>query len=188
MKLFLNYCIWLTINITGDKLRSQSWVFDLLFLVNRIDRGLHALKRWDLKFWLKFIIFRIFPQNTWQVPFWCALLCVYSKASFNVWHLNSRAKFQIFSFLLGSLSTMTDWSYNSGQSSLGQWRSIHNFLSFLASLIKQCFLFEKFLQFSLTHPIQCWISEKKIVDTHVQRCSWGGGKGWECVNWKKPHK
>ena len=96
------------------------------------------------------------------------------------------------------LSTMTDWSYNPGQKSMGQWRSTHSFLSFLGSLLKQCILCETFSQFSVTHPIQSWNSEK-IVDMRVQRCLWwwvgkegGGGvggwrgkEGWAFVNWKK---
>ena len=45
-------------------------------------------------------------------------------------------------------------SYNPGQNSLGQYCNIHIFLSFLGSLLKQCFLFEIFLQFSLPRPIQ----------------------------------
>ena len=42
--------------------------------------------------------------------------------------------------------------YNPGQKSLGQYCNIHFFLSFLASLLKQCILFEIFLQFSLPAP------------------------------------
>ena len=43
-------------------------------------------------------------------------------------------------------------SYNPGQKSLGQYCNIHIFLSFLGSLLKQCFLFEIFLHFSLPPP------------------------------------
>ena len=39
--------------------------------------------------------------------------------------------------------------YNPGQKSLGQYCNIHIFLSFLGSLLKQCILFEIFLQFTL---------------------------------------
>ena len=39
-------------------------------------------------------------------------------------------------------------SCSHGQKSLGQYSNIHIFLSFLGSLIKQCILFEIFLQFS----------------------------------------
>ena len=35
--------------------------------------------------------------------------------------------------------------YSPGQKSLGQYCNIHIFLSFLASLLKQCILFENFL-------------------------------------------
>ncbi|CAH3187281.1 unnamed protein product [Porites lobata] len=41
--------------------------------------------------------------------------------------------------------------YNPGQKSLGQYCNIHIFLSFLGSLLKQCIVFEIFLQFSV-HP------------------------------------
>ena len=39
--------------------------------------------------------------------------------------------------------------YNPGQKSFGQYCKIHIFLSFLGSLLKQCIIFEMFLQFSL---------------------------------------
>ena len=78
-------------------------------------------------------------------------------------------------------------NYNPGQTFLGQCCNIHSFLSFLGSLLKQCILFEIFLQFSLPHPIQNWNSEK-ILDTRVQHCLWGKGRGWACVNWKTPRK
>ena len=78
-------------------------------------------------------------------------------------------------------------SNNPGQKSLGQYYNIHIFLSFLCSLLKQCILFKIFLQFSLPHPIQSWNSGK-ILDTRVQHCLWGEGKGWTCVNWKTPQK
>ena len=49
-----------------------------------------------------------------------------------------------------SQSTFQTFSYsNPGRKSLGQYCNIHIFLSFLSSLIKQCILFEIFLQFSL---------------------------------------
>ena len=37
------------------------------------------------------------------------------------------------------------------------------------------------------HPIQSWSSEK-ILDTRVQHCLWGEGRGWTCVNWKTPQR
>ena len=39
------------------------------------------------------------------------------------------------------------------------------------------------------HPIQSWNSEK-ILNTHVQRCLWGEGRGWTSMNnyWKTPQK
>ena len=38
-----------TINIIGDELRQQSWIFDM-FILDRIDRELHSLERLELKF------------------------------------------------------------------------------------------------------------------------------------------
>ena len=29
---------------------------------------------------------------------------------------------------------------------------------------------------------------KKILDTRVQHCLWGEGRGWTCVHWKTPQK
>ena len=31
-------------------------------------------------------------------------------------------------------------------------------------------------------------TRKKILDTRVQHCLWGEGRGWTCVNWKTPQK
>ena len=78
-------------------------------------------------------------------------------------------------------------NYNPGQTFLGQYCNIHSFLSFLGSRFKQCILFEIFLQFSLPHPMQSWNSEKNL-NTRVQHCLWGKGRGWACVNWKTPRK
>ena len=61
------------------------------------------------------------------------------------------------------------------------------FCHFSGSLLKQCIIFEIFLQFTLPHPIQSWNSGKNL-DTRVQHCLWGEGRGWTCVNWKTPQK
>ena len=45
-----------------------------------------------------------------------------------------------------------DQIYNPGQKSLEQYYKMHIFLSFLGSLLKQCIIFEIFLQFSLPPP------------------------------------
>ena len=77
---------------------------------------------------------------------------------------------------------------NPGQNSLGQYCNIPIFLLFLGSLLKQCIIFEIFLQFSLPpspNPIQSWNSEK-ILNTLVQHCLWGEGSGLTCVKWKTP--
>ena len=62
--------------------------------------------------------------------------------------------------------------------SLGQYCNIHIFLSFLGSLINSA-SFSKFCCSSPSppHPIQNWNSEK-ILDTRVQHCLWGEGRGW----------
>ena len=73
--------------------------------------------------------------------------------------------------------------YNPGQKSLGQYCNIHISLSFLGSLFKQCTLLEIFLQFSLPSPYTK-VKLRKIVDTRVQHCLWGEGRGWTCMNWK----
>ena len=66
-------------------------------------------------------------------------------------------------------------SYNRGQKSLGQYCNIHFFLSFLGSLIKQCILFEIFLQFS-PQPIQSWNSENNSGYTRPTLfVGWGEG-------------
>ena len=46
------YTIWLPINIMGDELRYQSRIF-YMFILDRIDRELHSLKRLELKFGLR---------------------------------------------------------------------------------------------------------------------------------------
>ena len=76
------------------------------------------------------------------------------------------------------------WTYNPGQKSLRQYCNIH---IFLGSLLKQCIFFEIFLQFSLTPPYTK-LKLGKILETRVQQCLWGEGRGWTCVNWKTPQK
>ena len=75
-------------------------------------------------------------------------------------------------------------AYNPGQKSLGQYCNIH---IFLGSLLKQCIFFEIFLQFSLPPPYTK-LKLGKILETRVQQCLWGEGRGWTCVNWKTPQK
>ena len=50
-------------NIRGDELHLKLLVFDT-FIKLIISRELHTLKTLRFKFWLKFIIFSIFQQNT----------------------------------------------------------------------------------------------------------------------------
>ena len=53
-------------------------------------------------------------------------------------------------------------------------KTVHPFQNFLAVLPPP-------------HPIQSWNSEK-ILDTRVQHCLWGEGRGWTCWNGKLPRK
>ena len=75
-------------------------------------------------------------------------------------------------------------NYNPVQKSVGQYFNIYIFLSFLGSFLKQCILFDIFLQLSLPGPYP----KMKILDTRVQHCLWGEGRGWTCVHWKTPQK
>ena len=72
----------------------------------------------------------------------------------NVWTLNTTTWNSVsITFLLFSVfSLCVTPNYNPGQKSLGQYCNIHIFLSFLGSLLKQCIIFEIFLQFSLPPP------------------------------------
>ena len=54
--------------------------------------------------------------------------------------------------------------------------------------IKQCILFEIFLQFFLPRLIQSCNQGKIILETCVQRCLWGEGRGRVCVNWETSQK
>ena len=78
-------------------------------------------------------------------------------------------------------------NYNPGQKFLGQYWNIHIFLSFHGSLLKQCIIFEIFLQFFLP-PSYTKLKLGKNSESRVQHCLWGEGRGWTCVNWKTPQK
>ena len=56
------------------------------------------------------------------------------------------------------------------------WDSTAIFI-FFGSLLKQCILFEIFLQLSLPQPYTKMKLGKKILDTRVQHCLWGRGGG-----------
>ena len=75
------------------------------------------------------------------------------------------------------LQAIKNTTYNPGQKSLGQYCNIPIFLLFLGSLLKQCIIFEIFLQFS--PPPQPYTKFKlgKILDSRVQHCLWGEGRG-----------
>ena len=80
----------------------------------------------------------------------------------------------------------TSCSYNPGQKS----RTVlqYSYFSLISRFpLKTVHPFRHFLQFFLSLPIQSWNSEI-ILDTRVQNCLLGEGRGWTCVNWKTPQK
>ena len=79
---------------------------------------------------------------------------------------------------------------NPGQKSLGQFCYIRIFLSFFSSLLK---LPASLLKISCSSPspppyTKLKLERKKNLDTCLQLCLWGEGRGWTCVNWKTPQK
>ena len=80
-------------------------------------------------------------------------------------------------------------SDNPGQKSLGQYCNVHIFLSFLGSFSKQyVHPFRNFLVVLPPPTLYKVEIQKKILDTRIQHCLWGEGKGWTCGNWKTPQK
>ena len=67
------------------------------------------------------------------------------------------------------------------EESLGQYCNISIFLFFLGSLLKQCIIFEIFLQFSLPPPYTKF-KLGKVLNARVQHYLWSEGRGWTCVN------
>ena len=75
--------------------------------------------------------------------------------------------------------------YNHGQKSLGQYCNIHNYFSVISRFPhKTVHPFRNFLVVLLPPTLHKVETRKKILDTRVQHCLWGEGKGWTCVNWK----
>ena len=60
------------------------------------------------------------------------------------------------------------------------WDSIAIFISF-------CDPFRNYLTV-LPPPPYTKLKLGKILDTRVQHCLWGEGRGWTCVNWKMSQK
>ena len=97
-----------------------------------------------------------------------------------------------------TIITTGAWHQQWNESHLQSWTKvlgtvlqyIHIFLSFLGSLLKQRILFAIFLQFFPPPPPPTYTKLKlgKILDTRVQHCLWGEGRGWTRVNWKTPQK
>ena len=74
------------VNIIGDELREQSWIFDM-FILDRIDRELHSLERLELKFGLSSEFFDKIPvRNLLDVLFLCS---GFLKRLLMPWHLHS---------------------------------------------------------------------------------------------------
>ena len=86
------------------------------------------------------------------------------------------------------MSTHHLWfqNHNPGQKSLGQYCNTNVFLSILGFLLKQCILFRNFL--AVLPPSNQTRNSQKILDSRVEHCLWGEGRGWTCVNWKTPQK
>ena len=66
---------------------------------------------------------------------------------------------------------------------LGRAMQYSFFFVILGSLIKQCILFK--IKFSCSSPSPT-LYKVETLDKRVQRCLWGEGRGWTCVNWKCP--
>ena len=54
--------------------------------------------------------------------------------------------------------------------------------------LKTVHLFRNFLAVLPSPTLYKVETRKKILDTRVQHCLWGEGRGWTCVNWKTPQK
>ena len=54
--------------------------------------------------------------------------------------------------------------------------------------LKKVHLFRNFLAVLPSPTLYKVETRKKILDTRVQHCLWGEGRGWTCVNWKTPQK
>ena len=67
--------------------------------------------------------------------------------------------------------------YNPGQKSSGQYCDIHIFLSFVGSLLKQCILFEIFLQFSPPPPTLYKVETWNKFRIHVSDIACGVRRG-----------
>ena len=67
MKLFPSFT-----SIQFDRILSIP--FDRFYTIYSIDRELHSLKRLQLKFWLKFIIFRVFFNNLIESFLMCSFV------------------------------------------------------------------------------------------------------------------
>ena len=82
--------------------------------------------------------------------------------------------------------TVQDCSQKTG--SLGQYRNIHIFFVIPRFPLKTVQRFRNFLAVLPPPTLYKVETRKKILDTRVQHCLWGEGRGWTCVNWKTPQK
>ena len=81
-------------------------------------------------------------------------------------------------------------SDNPGQKSLGQHYNIHFFLWFLGSLLKQCIIFEMFLQFSVPPPYtKLKLGKNSEYTRPTLFVGWGEGLDrWELENTPETQK
>ena len=84
--------------------------------------------------------------------------------------MNGKKELQSWTKVLG---TVLQYSYFSVISRF-LLKTVHPFRHFLAALPPR-----------ILSKDETW---KKILDTRVQHCLWGEGRGWTCVHWKTPQK
>ena len=79
-------------------------------------------------------------------------------------------------------------SYTPGQKSLEQYYNIYIFSVIYWFPLKTVHPFQNFFAVLSTPTLYKVETRKRILDTRVQHCLWGEGRGWTCVNWKTPQK
>ena len=126
------------------------------------------------------------PYNTWSIQRISLKLGL--KKTLNSAGLWTVKQHPLFACLGPLYKGDSDSDYNPRQKSLRQYSNIHIFLSFVGSLLKQCILFEIFLQFSLSPPYTKLKLGKNFGYMRPTLFVGWGERGWTCVNWKMPRK
>ena len=81
------------------------------------------------------------------------------------------------------------WTYNPGQKSLGQYMLQYSYFSVISRFPLELKTVHPFQTFLVVLPRPTLYKVEKILDTRIQHCLWGDGRGsWACVNWKMPQK